>query len=155
MFDSIKARIFGSAEKKRVLANIFSLSVLQGVSYLLPLITFPYLVRVLGMESFGILAFATAVTAYFIAVTDYGFNLSATKDISVSRTDQQEVNRIFSAVMMIKLILTVLCFFVLIVLLVMIEQFRENWQMFMLTFGMVIGQAIFPVWLFQGMERMK
>lgn len=155
MFESIKARILGSAEKKRVLSNILSLSVLQGVSYFLPLITFPYLVRVLGMENFGILAFATAVTAYFIAVTDYGFNLSATKDISIAREDRQEVSRIFSAVMMIKLILTVLCLFVLIVLTIVIEQFRENWQVFVLTFGMVIGQAMFPVWLFQGMERMK
>lgn len=151
----IKNRILNSSDKRRVVKNIFSLGVLQGVSYLLPLITFPYLVRVLGMENFGIISFATAVITYFIVVTDYGFNLSATKDVSVSRDDHDEINRIFSSVMMIKLLMTMACFVLLVLLVFVIERFRENWLIFILSFGMVVGQAMFPIWLFQGLERMK
>lgn len=155
MLNLIKSRILDSAEKRRVLSNIFSLGMLQGASYLLPLITFPYLVRVLGMENFGTLSFATAIIAYFIAVTDYGFNLSATKNVSVSRGNQQEINRIFSSVMTIKLLLTMACFLVLIVLMLTVDRLKNDWFIFLLTFGMVLGQAMFPIWLFQGMERMK
>ena len=62
--------------------NILSLFVLQGANYILPLVTIPYLVRVLGPANFGRIAFAQAFIQYFVMLTDYGFNLSATRDIA-------------------------------------------------------------------------
>jgi len=42
-------------DKKRLISNFLSLMSLQGVNYILPLLTFPYLVRVLGVDNFGLL----------------------------------------------------------------------------------------------------
>ncbi|MBO0299781.1 oligosaccharide flippase family protein, partial [Escherichia coli] len=58
--------------------NIFYLAILQGSYFILPLLTFPYLVRVLGPYSFGLLGFCQATMQYLVMVTDYGFNWSAT-----------------------------------------------------------------------------
>lgn len=142
-------------ENRTLSSNILSLGALQIFTYVLPLITLPYLVRVLGIETFGLLSLIAAITAYFVLVSDYGFNLSATKQISDHRENKKKYSQIFYDVMAVKVILVLLSLLLLTILLFLIDSFKENAHLYYLNFGVVIGQALFPVWFFQGMEAMK
>ncbi len=142
-------------EKRRLFENIFSLGLLQGANYILPLLTVPYLVRVLGPDYFGLLAFATATIMYVALLTDYGFNLSATHQISIYRENHEKVSKIFSSVMVIKTALMLLGFLCLIIIVSVLDKFHEHWEIYIVTFGIVVGQVLFPIWLFQGVEMMK
>jgi PST family polysaccharide transporter len=145
----------GPQESKAVLHNVASLSWLQGVTYLLPIIILPYLFRVIGPEKFGLIFFAQAFVQYFVIITDYGFSITATKEISLSQHEHSRIHEIFSSVMTVKLALSFLSLIVLGILVYCIPRFKSDWLVYMLSFGAVIGNTLFPVWFFQGTEKMK
>lgn len=142
-------------ERRTVLSNFASLTVLQGITYVLPVIILPYLFRVLGPEKFGLIAFAQAFVQYFMILTDYGFNVSATKEISLARHEHVRVHRIFSEVMTAKLGLAMLSLVILGLAVYFIPRFRGDWMVYALSFGAVVGNTLFPIWFFQGTEKMR
>src|SRR5690554_7448672 len=84
-------KLTNSEDKKRLLGNFLSLSGLQVFTYILPLITLPYLVRVLGVEKYGLVMFAQSFIMFFNILVDYGFNLSATREIARSEEHTSEL----------------------------------------------------------------
>ena len=142
-------------KKKRLLDNFLSLGALQIFSYVIPFITLPYQTRVLGVEKFGLVYFAFAFMAYFDILTDFGFGISATREIAVNRHNKNNIINIFNSVMVIKGLLLTVSFVILLLCIVFIPKMRENYIIFLLSFLMCVGHAIYPVWFFQGMERMK
>lgn len=114
----------------------------------------PYLVRVLGPERFGIVAFGQSLIAYFTLFVDYGFVLSATRRISVERENPKAVNRTAFNVWAAKSLLCLLGFAILLLLVNFAQKLREISFLLIILYGTVIGNVLFPVWLFQGMEKM-
>lgn len=142
-------------EKKRIISNFFSLSTLEVINYLIPLITLPYLVRVLGPEKYGLVAFAQAFVTYFVIAVDYGFYLSAPRRISIFRDDIKKVSKIFSNILVIKFLFMLFASIIFISVIFSIGRFANDKLVFIFSFGNVIGDVFFPVWFFQGMEKMK
>jgi PST family polysaccharide transporter len=141
--------------KSRLKENIVSLLVLQGANYLLPLIIVPYLLRVLGPANFGRMAFAQAFVQYFVVLTDYGFNLTGTRAVVEVRDDSVALSRLASAIMGAKLLLMGAGFAVMVVSLSAFSAERRDYVLFALAYLAVVGNVLFPVWLFQGLQRMR
>lgn len=148
------APVLRAATRSSVARNAASLYVIQLANYVLPLITVPYLVRVLGPAGYGTVAFGQSFISYFALFVDYGFNLSATRKISIVRHDQATVSCIAVNVWAAKAFLSVLAFVLLLFLVGLISRLREATLLLLILYGTVVGNVFFPTWLFQGMERM-
>lgn len=146
---------FKSKDSKKLLSNFLALLSMQGLNYILPLLTMPYLFRVLGTENFGLIAFALSTIMFLNVLVEYGFNLSATRDVSTHSNNKEKLIEIYSTVLSVKLILVMISFVILSMLIVSFDKFGTEWELFYLTFLIVIGNALFPIWFFQGIEEMK
>jgi O-antigen/teichoic acid export membrane protein len=139
----------------RLRHNIAALGVVQIANYLIPMLTIPYLTRVLGVESFGQVAFVQAMMQYFILLTDYGFSWSATRQISANRDNKQIVSSIFASTWAAQWFLTIIAGLIFIVLILSVPQLQQHQNLYYAGFLMVISNILFPLWLLQGFERMK
>lgn len=151
----LKKQIIGSQDGKTVFANFGYLSLLQIAGYVFPLISMPYLARVIGADGFGKIAFASAIVVWIQTISDWGFNLTATRDVAQNRNDKEKISRIFSNVLWARCILTILSGLILLVVVLVVPYLRENADIIFVTFLLVPGYILFPEWFFQAIERMK
>lgn len=145
----------GEGIKKPMVTNAISMAAYQGVNALLPLVAVPFLFRQLGDEFFGLYSFAWATVQILVMITDFGFNLSATKYISSHKGHTKVINRYLNGAFISRILLGILCLAALLVMVTYIKPFNENPTFFLLFFGVVVGNVMFPMWFFQGIEKMK
>lgn len=140
---------------KVLISNFISISLLQLLNYALPLIIIPFLIRVIGTEKFGMVSLAQATMNFLFVLTDYGFNLSATQAIATNKENPQKISEIFTSVFFAKILLLLLSFIILFLLITFNDKFKIESRLFLYSFTIVIGQTLFPLWYFQGIEKMK
>lgn len=150
-FDKIKA----NKDANTLISNFGYLSALQIAGYIFPLITIPYLARVIGVDSFGKIAFAGAIITWVRTITDWGFRYTATRDVARNRENSEKVSQIFSNTLWAQSFLMIISLVGLSIATYFIPIFRENKEVIMVSFLLVPGSIMFPEWLFQAMERMR
>jgi PST family polysaccharide transporter len=152
LYKKIKSII---TRNKKIAENFSYLSILQIFNLLLPLITYPYLIRVLGFELYGTIVFAQAIIAYFSVIVNFGFNISATKDIAQNQKNRSKKSEIISSVLTIQFLLWLLSLSVVFIITNAIPFMKKDKLLYIFTFGITFNELLFPVWYFQGIEKMK
>lgn len=140
--------------KITVIKNFFSLSLLQIFNYIFPLITFPYLVKTIGIEYYGLNTFANTIVGYFELILEFGFEVIGTRDISLHQSEKKKLDDIFSSIFYLRIVIFVFLFVIFLLLIFSFNKLRDFFLFYILTFIRIIGQIMFPVWFFQGIERM-
>lgn len=151
---SLAARA-GQLLKGRTAQNLLALYGVQFVNYLLPLITLPYLARVLGPSGFGVLAVGQSLAQYFSLVVEYGYSLSATREVAQHRDDPSRLARILSGVLGARLILSLIVILLAFSLGTWIPVLREHPALLWSGVCWAIALGFSPIWYFQGLERLR
>lgn len=140
---------------KSLLESFLSLSVLNGLVILIPLIAMPYVLRVVGPANYGLYGFIYILVQYVLVFNNYGFDFSATKEIAQHRNDPTFVNRVYNAVLGCRLLLFAAVSVFFFALSPLILPTSTHRLMFLGGLSLVLGNTFTAVWLFQGMEKMR
>jgi len=135
--------------------NILSLSALQAANYFIPLLTIPYITRQLGLERYGEIVFAQSILQITILIVDYGFSLGGARDIAACREDKACISRKFCVTWAAQWALLLLVLALTMAFLLFNQKISNNTVLlYVVGSGLVIAQVLFPLWLFQGIERL-
>lgn len=121
----------------------------------MPFIALPYIIRIVGSESYGLIAFIQTMISYFGIFINWGLDISAVKDVAIAKNDKYVLGEIVSSVLLIKFLLWLISLIVLLLLFIFIPMMRENKLLILFAFLSCLSEVFFPVWYFQGRERMK
>ena len=138
-----------------IFQNFTYISILQIFFLAAPLITYPYLVRVLGKELYGLVITAQVVASYCSIIVDFGFKSVCAKHISIWRDNKNKLSEIISSVLIVRLILWGLCLGLYVGVICLIPDYRQHILLFLLSFGLTFNELLFPQFFFQGIEKMK
>lgn len=135
--------------------NIIAMYCIQASRYLLPLIYIPYLARVLGVSSWGALAFAQAFALYASLIVDYGFELSATREVAKNRNNPEALSEIVAGVLGAKIALSGITIILGLALQGLVPIFAAEPLLLWMGIFWGLTQAFNLYWFFQGIERLK
>lgn len=141
--------------KGKVVQNTVMLYLMNFAKIALPLITLPYLTRVLSLSNYGVFTYVKTVMTYMQLVIDFGFLFSATKDIVGAREDKRKIGNITGNVLIAKLILSFFSFIILLILICLIPILRKNVLFTLISFIPVFLTIFLFDFLFRGIEEMQ
>lgn len=141
--------------QSKLVENIFSMVSLRALEYVLSFILVPYLLIVLGPEKMGAIVFSQSVMVYLVLISSYGFNLTAPRALASS--DSSNYAHIFSLYMYGSIVLGVVSTIILVLggILYQYLGYYLDLPLYIATYTAVIGNIIFPIWFFQGIQEMR
>lgn len=142
-------------EINTLMSNTVMLYIMQVSGYIFPLLTFPYLTRVLDIEYYGMITFVTTTMVYFQMILDFGFILSGTKECALYRRDNKKLSEVFSAVLISKILLGLFAFIILLLLINTLPNFDDKKTLMILYYLATFTSILMPDFLFRGLEKMK
>lgn len=141
--------------KNRIAKNTISLAIFHIAKMAFPFIVLPYLTRVLSTDNYGIVAYVRTTMLYLQVLVDFGFVLSATKEIVRAKGNKQKINKIVSDTLLARIILAAAGLIVVIILSLSLPILRENLLYTILSYVPVFCSIFLMDFLFRGLEKMQ
>lgn len=138
-----------------VIENYFFMTVLQLLNSFFYFLIYPYLIRSLGSEAYGVFIFATSIVTYFTFFINFGFDYPAVKEASENSNNKDVLKNILSKVFTAKLILAIPATIFFCLILFFIPFLRQNAIVFLLCYSQISVCLLFPQWYFQAIQKMK
>lgn len=138
-----------------ILKNTGYLTIIEMLRLIMPFVALPYLISTVGSENYGLVVFAQTIVSYFTYFINFGLDISAVKEVSVHRNSREKLSEIVYTVLGVKFVFFFISLFLLTIGLWLTPFGRNHLFLFYSAFLICFSDVLFPVWFFQGIEKMK
>lgn len=139
--------------KNKPFQNFIFISLYQGVNFVALIVFIPFLTKTIGVEKFGIVTVMQAICSFFYVLVDYGFSVTSVRNISVNRENSLRLNSIVKNTIVVKVLLLIIAIPLFLIIAFFFFKDKYDFSFVALSFIAIIGQAAFPTWLCQGLEK--
>jgi PST family polysaccharide transporter len=155
--DSVKNFLSRANEWRRhpLAQNSAALYGVQFCRKLFPLFTVPYLTRVLNPSGWGTVAFVLSMAEILTLIIEFGFNYSATREISRERNNRQNCREIMGGVLGAQTLLLMVAIGLAAVFSHYVPLLRNQPILVVTGLAYAAAQGCTPLWFFQGLERLR
>lgn len=143
------------SQNGRLARNTIMLYVMTIGKYVLPLITLPYLTRILTPEYYGVVTYMTSTMNYFQVLVDFGFLYSSTREASLNRCDKQALGEILSSTICAKVLLSGIGAVILVLMIPFVKILRTHITLAALYYISVAVTIFLPDYIYRGLEKME
>jgi len=147
--------IIAVSERRRLSINFANFGLFQIINYIIPLVTIPYIVRIIGPEKFGVISIAYALTYYLWIIVDYGYNISGVQRISQNQNDIRICSQIAKNIFIIQIVLNLFCLILLFLIINLYKPFSGYKEIFLYYFLVIPANILLASWFYTGVEQVK
>jgi polysaccharide transporter, PST family len=141
---------------KSTVKNGIWMYLLQVFNTIVPLLTLPYITRILGASQYGVFSIAINIIGYYQVIVEYGYGMSATRKVAIlENNDQNHIDKLFSCVLISRIILLAICLLISAIYIFIDFSDIEQGLSLMILMISLLGSCLQLNWLFQGIQKMK
>ncbi len=139
----------------KVMENYFFMTALQVINSFFGILIYPYVIRMLGADAYGLYIFALSITSYFVGFVAFGFTMPAVTSIVQNKDNIEKKSNIVSHIISAKVYLALIASLVFIPVLFFVPLINTNKLLFIICFAQILSEIFFPSWFFQAIQKMK
>jgi polysaccharide biosynthesis protein len=140
---------------KKIAENYFFMTLLLVLNSFFGLLIYPYLIRTLGAESYGIYIFASTIVNYFICFIGFGFDMYGVRLIAENPFSIKKKSNVLSIIFTTKLYLEIVSIILAILVSFVFPILRTYFSVYIVCFANTLLNIFFPTWYFQGVQKMR
>ena len=140
---------------KKIAENYFFMTLLLILNSFFGLLIYPYLIRTLGAESYGIYIFASTIVNYFICFIGFGFDMYGVRLIAENPFSIKKKSNVLSIIFTTKLYLEIVSIILAILVSFVFPILRTYFSVYIVCFANTLLNIFFPTWYFQGVQKMR
>ena len=135
--------------------NFVYSTILTTANYIFPLITFPYLTRILGADLIGLCGFVDSIISYFVLFSMMGMNILGIREIARAKNDTSRLSSVFSSLFTLNFITTAIMMIVLVVVTMVVPKLHDNYDLMIIGGVKLMFNFLLIEWLYKGIEDFK
>ena len=135
--------------------NFVYSSVLTMANYLFPLLTYPYVSRVLGVTNIGICNYVDSIINYFVLFSSMGITVLGIREIAAAKSEKERLSETFTSLLIISGITTIIALIILLFSIYFVSQLQEYKNLLLIGVAKLIGHYLLIEWFYKGLEEFK